>query len=422
MTDPAGTPVVASADFATGIAIAHELASSAVWSGEVCAFHGAAPAASLGLPAPHRSFGGDYYEGSAGIARFLALVAKLADDPIARTTALGAIRHALAQTTGWSLFAGKLGAGLVALEVAEWLDRPELVQPAVAAIEMACSEALDAAANGAPCDQLSGLAGVIHGLVAARAYDLDGGWLTAAAKLARAVVEQAHEDRFGLSWPLHPGSADRLCGLGHGAAGVASALEALAPHVGDAPQCRDVARQARNFERQWYSPQFGSWADLRGDVVEMVGGEHVFPHMWCHGSIGIAAERMQADGGDILARGDLVAALAGARSEAKRLLGRACGPGAGDEINGSQCHGLSGMSDLFVDAWLRDGDDNWLDIARACTATMRNDARRSDGWRCGVPGGLPTPGMMLGKAGIGWAHLRAAHPASVRSAWRFGGS
>ena len=199
MTDPAGTPVDASADFATGIAIAHDLASSAVWSGEVCAFHGAAPAASLGLPALHRSFGGDYYEGSAGIARFLALAAKLADDAGIGNAALGAMRHALAQTTGWSLFAGRLGTGLVALEVAEWLDRPELVQPAVAVIEMACSEALDAAANGAPCDLLSGLAGVIHGLTAARAYDLDGSWLTAAIKLAQAVAEQAHEDWFGLS-------------------------------------------------------------------------------------------------------------------------------------------------------------------------------------------------------------------------------
>lgn len=420
MTDPAGTPVDASVDFATGIAIAHELASSAVWSGEVCAFHGAAPAASLGLPALHRSFGGDYYEGSAGIARFLALAAKLADDPDIGNAALGAIRHSLARTTGWTLFGGKLGGGLVALEVAGWLDRPELIQPGVAAIENACREAVEAAGSSPPCDLLSGLAGAIYGLVAARPYDHDGSWLTAAVTLAEAVVEQAIEDQFGLSWPLYPGSTERLCGLGHGAAGIALALEALAPHARDSRFWRDAARRARDFERQWYSPNSGSWADLRGEVADIAGGEHVFPHMWCHGSIGIAAERLSADSGDILARGDLIAALAGSRSQAKQLLGRPCGPGSGDELNGSQCHGLSGMSDLFVDAWLRDGDDNWLDVARACTATLRNDALRSDGWRCGVPGGLPTPGMMLGKAGIGWAHLRATHPASIRSAWRIG--
>ncbi|MER2507379.1 MAG: hypothetical protein ABTQ27_01330, partial [Amaricoccus sp.] len=39
------------------------------------------------------------------------------------------------------------------------------------------------------------------------------------------------------------------------------------------------------------------------------------------------------------------------------------------------------------------------------------------GWRCGVPGGEATPGLMLGLAGIGWAQLRAAHPEAVPSAW-----
>ena len=420
MVEPSLHSSDASVALATGIAIARELAADAVWSGEACAFHGAAPASRLGLPAMHRSFGGDYYEGSAGIARFLALATAFAEDPALRTTTLGAIRHALARSAGYTLFGGRLGAGLVALEVAERLEQPALVQPAVATIEAACCEALSAAKRDVPCDLLSGLAGVVYGLVAALPYDLDGGWLAAACTLAQAVIDRAVEDEFGLSWPLHPGSADHLCGMGHGAAGIALAFEALAPHASDAGGLRNAARRARDFERQWYSPQNGSWADLRGEVVGLAGSGHVFPHMWCHGSVGVAAERLHADTSDLLAQADLVGALAGARAEAKRLLARACGPGAGDELNGSQCHGLSGMSDLFVDAWRRDGDDDWLNSARACTAMMRNDATRKEGWRCGVPGGLPTPGMMLGKAGIGWAHLRVASPQTVASAWRPG--
>ena len=109
--------------------------------------------------------------------------------------------------------------------------------------------------------------------------------------------------------------------------------------------------------------------------------------MWCHGSVGVAAERLRAHGADLLARGDLVGALAGARTVAEALITGPRGPGAGDALNGSQCHGLGGMSDLFIDVWRRDRNSGWLELARACTATIRDDARRPQGLRCGIPGG-----------------------------------
>ena len=47
------------------------------------------------------------------------------------------------------------------------------------------------------------------------------------------------------------------------------------------------------------------------------------------------------------------------------------------------------------------------------TGFMRNDAGSGRNWRCGVPGGGQTPGLMLGLAGNGWAHQRAWNPAQV---------
>jgi lantibiotic modifying enzyme len=147
--------------------------------------------------------------------------------------------------------------------------------------------------------------------------------------------------------------------------------------------------------------------------------ERSYPHMWCHGSIGVAAERMGSAEHDLLARADAVGGLAGARAHAERLLARPLGPGAGDEANASVCHGVSGLIDLFMEAWEATRETDWLALAGDLADLMLNDSRRAGGWRSGIPGGWPTPGLMLGHAGIGWTLLRVADPERTGSAWRF---
>lgn len=404
------------ADLQCARRIADQLASSGVWSRGVCAFHGAAPPPEPGLPALHRSFGADTYEGSAGVARFLALAARLTDDDDLAHVARGALRHAIARHEGWSLFSGGSGVALVAFEVAAWLDEPALARDAGRIMSDAARAALFVR-DTASGDLLSGLAGVIVALttalqIASGAPD-SGHWRTAALDLGAHLLQSAQRRAGGLSWPLRPDGGPHLCGLGHGTSGVALALEALA-RIDPDPRWRDAAREARNYERSWYSAEQGSWADLRSEIP-------AYPHMWCHGSVGIAAERLaDVDTADDLGHTDLVAGLSGARSAAERLVVTPCGSAAGDELNASQCHGLGGMADLFVSAWAHDGNDAWLALARACTAQMRRDTLRPAEWRCGVIGGHRTPGLMLGLAGIGWAQMRAARPREVPSAWRLG--
>jgi lantibiotic modifying enzyme len=400
----------------SGLDLARELAAGAIWADGVCVFHGATAPESLAHPPRYRSTGPDLYEGTAGIARFLGRAAVVAGDDELRRVALGAVRHALAHGEGPALFTGGLGVGLVGLELAALLDEPDLVAPAVAAVDGAAAEATD----GSP-DLLVGSAGVVAGLVAAgrswtpRAVELGHELLAAAVPDGPATA-----DGPPLSWPLQSGSPVRLCGLAHGASGVAFALEALATADPDgADQWRRAARQARSFERAHYAPGAGSWADLRppeadGQPARPAG----HPHMWCHGSVGICAERLDVLGHDDLARADAVGGLAGARAHAERLVAGPAGPGAGDELNGSVCHGLAGLIDLFVDAEQVSGDPAWTALAGALADRMIDDARRPDGWRSGVPGGWPAPGLMLGRAGCGWALLRLADPSAVPSVWR----
>jgi lantibiotic modifying enzyme len=408
-------------DLAAGLQIARELAGSAIWHEGRCTFLGATAPAQLGMPARYRGFGGDAYEGSAGVARFLALAAVLSGEGSVRAAALGAARHGLARHEGWSLFAGGLGSGLIALEVADLLGEDDLVAPAVTVIDWASEQALSEAREArAPADLLIGTAGVICGLLAADCRERDDRWRDRAIELGDLLINSAQPTGGGLAWPLAPGSEELLCGLAHGAAGVALALDRLARVVPGGDRFAEAARRARDYERGWYDGRHGSWADLRAEVVEMAAGNQVCPHYWCHGSVGIGADRMTAADNDLYARADAMVALAGARAEARRLISGPCGPGGGDQVNASQCHGMAGLIDLFIDAWLIDGEAAHLMLARECAEFMRNDAGRSGGWRSGVPGGDWAPGLMLGLAGTGWALLRIALPGAIPSCWQLG--
>lgn len=407
---------------AAAIDIANRLAASAIWSDGQCTFYGSATPMTPGSPPRFHSVGGDFYEGTAGIARFLARASLLnGAHPAVRTAAQGALRHALTHVEGWALFTGGLGIGLAALESSLWLQDTSLVDAARRSIDRAASDAQDA---GAPHDLLVGTAGVIVGLVRAQPWDTQGSWRKQAFSLgdqllAAAVSEatDAYEDK-PLRWRLVPGEDTCLCGLAHGAAGVALAFESLAAISTDPSGWRRAARQARAFERAHFSPEHGSFADRRVDP--QYPAAQSWPHMWCHGSIGIAAERLAAVPHDMLARADAVGALAGARAHALRLLEGPVGPGAGDEMNASLCHGTAGLVDLFIDAWCATRDESWLALAREIGSLMLNDARRVGGWRSGVPGGWPTPGFMLGESGAGWALLRLSDPKDMPSAWRLG--
>jgi lantibiotic modifying enzyme len=414
MSDP-GTGTT---DRETGLSIARGIAAAAVWSDGMCAFLGAVPAPRLGMPARQAVLGGDLYEGSAGIARFLGHAARIAGEDALRGAALGAIRHGLARTRGWSLHSGRLGAGLVGLELAEALGEKELVPPSVEAIE-AASEAALAEAGAAPADLLGGLAGVVHGLVEALPYDIDGGWRARAFDLGRALLAAAAGTPTGICWPTAPGSAEHLCGLGHGAAGVALALVRLAALAPEEEGWAAAAAAARGFERGWFSPEHASWADLRQDALGPGGPG--YPHFWCHGSVGIAHERLRAIAAglaDPLCRADAAAALAGAAADAERILALPAGPGGSDRTNGSLCHGLGGVVDLLAEAHALAPDPAALALMRRLTAFIRNDAGPERRWRSGIPGGgAPTPGLMLGSAGIGWAHLRAADPTALPAGW-----
>jgi lantibiotic modifying enzyme len=403
------------AALAAGLEWANWLAKGAIWHGAICAFEGAQAAPSLGLPARWRVFGADYYDGSAGIARSLAWAAQMDAGDDVRRAAQGALLHSLQRVEGWGLHSGGMGVALVAIEIAPMLDRPEIAEQGYQLAQQCLTDALAAAENStAPTDLLIGLAGVVH--AAAR---LSHQGRLELRHLANAVghrlVACSVKTDEGLCWPMFPGESTALCGLAHGAAGIALALDDLASVDPDRERWLDVAEEARSFERAHFDPGESSWADLRPDSLGE-GGLPNHPHMWCQGSVGIAHDRLTAHRrrpNCPLMSAECSAALYGARREAGRVLAGPAGPGAGYGANASQCHGISGLIDLLVAT----GTEHDRKLAHKLAAFVRDDAKGSIGPRSGLASGEPTPGMMLGLAGAAWGQFRAALPDTIPCAW-----
>jgi lantibiotic modifying enzyme len=85
---------------------------------------------------------------------------------------------------------------------------------------------------------------------------------------------------------------------------------------------------------------------------------------------------------------------------------------SGFGLNHSICHGaLGNIEPLCYAARVLD-DPQYHKHVEERTAMILNSIEEY-GWRCGIPSGLETPGLMSGIAGIGYALLRLAAPEAV---------
>ncbi|HEX5869379.1 MAG TPA: type 2 lanthipeptide synthetase LanM, partial [Longimicrobium sp.] len=189
-----------------------------------------------------------------------------------------------------------------------------------------------------------------------------------------------------------------LTGLSHGAAGIALALLRLSAATGDA-RYRDAAAEAIAWENARFDAEAGNWPDLRGG-----GGIPAFADAWCHGAPGIAVSRLVAMGQGLDARADVDAGVRVARQAE---------PGAMDHV----CCGNLGRAALLFEAG-RALDDAALVAegrARAVDVVARAGARGHYGlWRR-YDGFIAFPGLFQGLAGIGHALLRMSAPDRVPS-------
>jgi lantibiotic biosynthesis protein len=355
--------------------------------------------------------GPNLYGGTAGIAWFLGhLAAKTALPAFAEVSAAG-LEFALAESFRGveegrlSLYSGATGVALAAAEVAGRLGNRAMSGKARALAHEIARQVRNG--NGPhEHDLIGGSAGVAVGLIGLNRRFGDNALLEAALQLCRGLVDQAEAGWWGACWQDHhtPG----LCGLAHGASGVAWALAETAWATGEA-DLLEVARAAFRYEAAWFSQQHCAWPDLRQ------GQGTSWTTAWCHGALGIGAVRLRffEATGEESALAEASAAIQAARSLVVHA-GRELTDG--NPTDASLCHGLGGAIELILLAGEILGPaEHGRAARRIAELCLRIRGTNGNRWTNGLRGTSDVPGLFLGEAGIGVTMLRVDDPASIGS-------
>ncbi|SDM68801.1 type 2 lanthipeptide synthetase LanM family protein [Allokutzneria albata] len=223
------------------------------------------------------------------------------------------------------------------------------------------------------------------------------------------ALEVAHAAgrRLVLSPALVPGAG---IGISRGASGIAYALARL--HAVDPrPEYAETVHAALLHERDHLHPERHDWSAPRAAGCTAADGNAPLLG-WCHGvpGVGLARAGIAGLGGEWDVRHDLDAAE---RATALALFGETGGLLASVGDHGL-CHGDLGALELLVLAAHRRSD---VDGLRRCGQAVRavRDRGREAGWRTGPARPESVPGLMHGRAGIGYNLLRLVAPELVPS-------
>ena len=395
--------------------IAQRICQEAIWHGDRCNWLGAEAdvlsIASNLTRLTYTSLGAELYDGTSGVALFLAELYDVSGDAMVRRTALGAIRQALSNIDACpppsrlGFYCGWLGIAFAATRIGLLLNEPELLDAATQIVQRCVRENLDRR----EFDLISGLVGGITALIVLRDLLNDESLLEFAMQLGDDLIQTADRTPAGCSWKTAKSRSRNLTGWSHGTAGVAYAMLQLFKITGQSKYF-DIAQQAFEYERYWFNPEIGNWPDFR----DTGRSKKNLPFMtaWCHGAPGIALSRLHAY--ETLADETYKAEAIIALDTTRKIVESEINSGTS---NFSLCHGLAGNTDVLLHAsqilGQQEKDDTDL-VHHVANVGIETYASNGHQWPSGVPSGGETPNLMLGLAGIGYFYLRL-HTPSVPS-------
>ena len=217
-------------------------------------------------------------------------------------------------------------------------------------------------------------------------------------RCARYLIDAQH--RAGhWTWPSAPrGSRDVYTGFAHGVAGITYFMADYARRTGDAAAERSWRRGAGwLMARAERTGQVLTWPNSTGQPERWA--------WWCHGSIGIAVlflRLFEQTGEPRFA------------DVARRALG--VHPPVFLPVNLSQCHGYSGVGEVYIEAARVLGGRRWQHRAEAVADALWNlrcqTPRRGAAWLVENPN-ASTADLMVGCGGVVHFFLRASQTASI---------
>jgi len=347
----------------------------------------------------------DLYAGLPGPALFLGFLGAITGEERWTALAREAVASLLArdETGGPALSIGAFTGwgGLVyclAQLGALWRDYDLL-----AAVERLTEQIVPKIAEDEEIDVVGGAAGAILGLLGLHRASGSQPALDAALRCGEHLLARSHPVGAGLGWLTKLAVERPQIGFSHGNAGIGLALIELGAAAGDA---RFVAAGLAGFawEREAFWPELGRW---------MRGGEGPPPlesttaMAWCYGAPGIGIARLRA-----LRHVREPEARRLLRGEAEQAVRWTLERGFGE--NHCLCHGDLGNLDFLIQA-RRILDDPSLDLSVARETRKVLASIERDGWLCGTRGGVESPGLMNGFAGIGYGLLLLNDPERVPS-------
>lgn len=352
--------------------------------------------------------GPDLYDGLPGIALFLAYLGEiLGEDRYTELAeaALASVRLLLKRDPSAINSIGGFGGwgGMIyaLTHLSALWHQPQLIAEAEAIVERLPSFI----ERDRHFDIIGGAAGCISSLLALHHCQPSHRTLAAAVRCGQHLLVHAQPMAGEWGWISESVASNPLTGFSHGGAGIAWALLELAAATGDR-RFRNAAAAAIDYERGLYSPAERNWPDLRYPEASRLNhprAEPAFATAWCHGAPGIGLGRLLSlrHLDDPQVQSEINAAL-------ETTLARGFGS------NHSLCHGDLGNLELLNQAGLTLGEPRWrAESARLAAMVLESIDR--DGWLCGNPLGVESPGLMTGLAGIGYALLRLAEPDRVPS-------
>jgi class IV lanthipeptide synthase len=339
----------------------------------------------------------DLYSGAAGIALFLAELARATGEQRYADAARGAASWLAGPIWGHGralpgLHIGESGVGYFFLRLAKLLEEPGYVYAA----ELRARRMADLPFK--TVDLLSGAAGAALFLVRLAAASADDAYLRQASVAGSLLVQAARPGPGGAGcfWEvgtLDPSESARpYLGMAHGAAGIALALDELGRATEDDSYLDCAQRAAALLLLQAKPHGTGRvWPCLLGDPEPGV-------QAWCHGAGGIGRFFLNRISHD--------------PDPSYEEAGRQAAQTIAEQIEAREhsglCHGLAGDGSFFLECERVLGDLQYLELARRCFRRL-DEFRTADRgvYRVGQADTV-SPDLWLGYAGVGAFCLRLA--------------
>ena len=350
----------------------------------------------------------DLYDGVPGVGLFLAYLGTITGQERYTALARAALKTMQQRLSpdrrrkGFAEIGGFLGWGGVLYTLTHlsvlWHE-PALLAEAHDLLEVLP----DHIAKDKTLDIMGGAAGCIAGLLCLHACSPSQYLLQLAIQCGDHLLAQAKPMSRGVGWPQPFSRSGPLTGFSHGAAGISWALLELAAQTGE-NRFRTAALDGIDYERSLFSAESGNWPDLRLDNQPKPDAPETpsCTVAWCHGAPGIGLARL-------LCRRHLDDPLL--QTEIEVALSTTLAQGFGS--NHCLCHGDLGNLEPLLEA-AASFDSTWATKAQQIVSGILHSIEQN-GWLCGNPLAVESPGLMTGIAGIGYGLLRCAEPVSVPS-------